>query len=125
MQLFFRLVPLALALGMSGCVVSNREQRYEIRLRNGVDQPVIVEVLGLDGTTGASKLRADLAPGGEYAGTLFGYGPRYVEARVRLRDDPDHDRFTLFELPSTDVRREVALENGKFVMKKFAPDPAR
>jgi hypothetical protein len=108
----------------NGCITSNQERHYDVRVRNASDQPITVELLGLD-HGGSSKTRADLAPGGEYVGSMSGHGPGYMEARVRLRDDPDPQRFTIHEMPYGDLRREVAVEGGRIVVRKCAVDPTK
>lgn len=112
----------AATLALAGCATGPYQHHYDVQLRNGLDRPVRVEVLGVE-QGGANRIRADLAPGGEYSGRLTGYGPGYLEARARLLDDPDKDRFYLFELPAGSVRRELRMQDGRLTLQRWATDP--
>lgn len=121
--------PIALAfvviagLVVPGCVSGPRQYDYTVDIRNGGGTPVTLELLRID-RSNVGRVRADLAPGGQYINRFTAYDSEYLEVRLRPMDAPTDAPFFIHEIPQGRTIRDIALKDGRLVLTARASKSA-
>lgn len=104
-----------LAVCMGGCMFGPPEYTYDVDLRNTSERAVRVELLYADPSS-IGKVRADLAPGGAYAGQLRSINRAYLEVRYRAMGSSVEEPFFITELRGRRSTRDIVEKDGRLTL---------